>query len=43
MNLTNEKTSPLNDQPSFSKYFQEDDKDEEYNYSDSNINDTLLL
>lgn len=46
MNLTNDQAEgcPTEESTSFSKYFGSEDHDEdEYNYSESNINDTLLL
>lgn len=45
MNLTTQDCDRalLEQSTSFSKYFTIEDRAEEYNYSDSNINETLLL
>lgn len=43
MNLTNQSLQSLEHSTSFSKYFATEDRYEEYNYSESNINETLLL
>jgi hypothetical protein len=45
MNLTNPKSDlyQLEQSTSFSKYFSIEDRLDDYNYSESNINETLLL
>ncbi len=45
MNLTNHKPDvfSLEQSTSFSKYFANEDRFDDYNYSESNINETLLL
>lgn len=45
MNLTNPKADAysLEQSTSFSKYFTNEDRFDDYNYSESNINETLLL